>query len=109
MLGCPSRLGSSAIRVTQTLSLSLWISLSPHLTRSESHWFSICVVLSMSLILSLSSFFLARWLSHTACGILVPQPRVEAAPPALEARGLDHWATRAVPFPLFLTFSSLVP
>ena len=48
MLGCPSRLGGPAVRVTQTLSLSLWISLSPHLTQSESHWFSICVVLSMS-------------------------------------------------------------
>ena len=46
--GVPQGLGGPAVRVTQTLSLSLWISLSPHLTQSESHWFSICVVISRS-------------------------------------------------------------
>ena len=93
-VGVSLKAWGSAIRVTQTLSVSLWISLSPHLTRSESHWFSICVVLSMSLILFLSSFFLVHWPSHTACRILVPQPRMEPMPPALEVQGLNHWAAR---------------
>ena len=96
-VGVSLKAWGSAIRVTQTLSVSLWISLSPHLTRSESHWFSICVVLSMSLILFLSSFFLVHWPSHTACRILVPQPRMEPMPPALEVQGLNHWAARKVP------------
>ena len=33
-----------------------------------------------------------------ACGmILVPQPEIEPGPPALEARSVNHWTTRAVP------------
>ena len=32
-----------------------------------------------------------------ACGILVPQPGMEAAPPALEAQRLNHWTAREVP------------
>ena len=32
----------------------------------------------------------------TACGILVPWPGIQPAPPALEARGLHHWTTREV-------------
>ena len=31
-----------------------------------------------------------------ACGILVPQPGIEPAPPALEARSLNHWTTGEV-------------
>ena len=33
----------------------------------------------------------------TAWEILVPQPGVEPAPPALEAQSLNHWTTREVP------------
>ena len=32
-----------------------------------------------------------------ACGILVPQPGIEPAPPAVEARRPNHWTTREVP------------
>ena len=33
-----------------------------------------------------------------ACGILVPRPEIEPTPLALEARSLNHWSTRQVPF-----------
>ena len=35
--------------------------------------------------------------------ILIPQPGIEPAPPALEARSLNHWTAREVPdWTLFL-------
>ena len=38
-----------------------------------------------------------------ACGILVPQSRIESMPPAVEARSLNHWAAMEVPpFPIFI-------
>ena len=37
------------------------------------------------------------WLRYKACGMLVPQPGVEPAPPAVEAQSLNHWTTREVP------------
>ena len=46
------------------------------------------------------SFFF--WPCRTACGILVPQPGIEPASPALEAQSLDHWTTREVPQSLFI-------
>ena len=39
-------------------------------------------------------FFLA---ACTTCGILVPRPGIEPAPPALEAWSLKHWTAREVP------------
>ena len=47
-------------------------------------------------ICGLPLFFssLAMW---TACGILVPPPRIEPRPPALGAWSLNHWTTREVP------------
>ena len=45
--------------------------------------------------ISLSLFFF--WLHCTACGILVPRPGIEPAPPALEAWSLNHWTAREVP------------
>ena len=51
-----------------------------------SHTGSPSVSFFLCLILFLSSFFLVHWPSHTAHGILVPQPRMEAAPPALEVQ-----------------------
>ena len=38
-----------------------------------------------------------KGLSHTACGILVPRPRIEPLSPALEVWGLNHWTAREVP------------
>ena len=32
-----------------------------------------------------------------ACGILVPRPGIEPAPPALEAQSLNHWTAREAP------------
>ena len=37
----------------------------------------------------------------TACGILVPQPGIEPAPPAWEAQSLNHWTTTEALFPIF--------
>ena len=37
------------------------------------------------------------WPCHVACGILVPQPGVEPAPPAVEVQSLNHWTTKEVP------------
>ena len=42
-------------------------------------------------------FFFSFWLHCTACGILVPQPGIKPAPPALEAQSLNHWTTREIP------------
>ena len=32
-----------------------------------------------------------------ACGILVPQPGIESAPPPLEAQSPNHWIIRGSP------------
>ena len=37
------------------------------------------------------------WLHHVACRILFPQPGIEPAPPAVEARSLSRWTAREVP------------
>ena len=42
-------------------------------------------------------FFLAT--PQMARGVSVHQPGVEQAPPAVEARSLNHWTTREVPTP----------
>ena len=47
-------------------------------------------------------FFLIFWLCHMACGILVPPPGIEPAPPALETRSLNHWTAREVLNSLYL-------
>ena len=36
-----------------------------------------------------------------ACGILVPRPGILPEPRAVEARSLNHWTARAVPWTLF--------
>ena len=41
--------------------------------------------------------FLFFWPRPAACGILVPQPGIEPALPAVEAWSLNHWTTREVP------------
>ena len=42
-----------------------------------------------------SGFFF--WPCRAACGILVPQPGIKPAPPAVEAGSLNHWTAREVP------------
>lgn len=34
---------------------------------------------------------------YMVCGILVPEPGIQPAPPALEGQGLSHWTTKEVP------------
>ena len=41
-------------------------------------------------------FFKFFWLCHAAHGILVPWPRVEPLPCALEVHCLNHWNTRKI-------------
>ena len=38
-----------------------------------------------------------NFLCHMACGILVPQPGIESAPPPLEAQSPNHWIIRGSP------------
>ena len=42
------------------------------------------------------------WPHGAACGILVPRPGIELAPPALGAWSLSHWTAREVPILIFL-------
>ena len=35
-------------------------------------------------------------IQHIACGILIPQARIEPAPPALEAQSFNQWTSREV-------------
>ena len=49
----------------------------------------------LSLTLERQPFFFL-W-SRTVYGILVPQPGIEPAPPALEAQSLNLWTARKVP------------
>ena len=37
------------------------------------------------------------WLYHGACGIFVPPPGIEPAPPTVEAQSFNHWTTRESP------------
>ena len=50
---------------------------------------------------SLKLFF---WPCCTTYGILVPRPRIEPMPPALEAWSFNHWTAREVPSLLFFSF-----
>ena len=43
-------------------------------------------------------FFLPR---HVACRILVSQPGIQPAPPAVETRWPNHWTTKEVPSIIF--------
>ena len=42
-------------------------------------------------------FFFVVLVAHVVCGILIPQPGIKPALPALAVWGLNHWATREVP------------
>ena len=44
-----------------------------------------------------AAFFFFFWPRRAACGILVPQPGIKPAPPAVEAQSLNHWTAREVP------------
>jgi len=45
----------------------------------------------------LKNYFFIFWSHHAAYVILVPQPRIELVPPAVEARNPNHRTTREVP------------
>ena len=57
--------------------------------------------LILSWIHILFFFFFTFWTCRTACRILVPQPGIETAPLALEARSLNHWTAGEVPTCIF--------
>ena len=46
--------------------------------------------------LSFCNFYHFFWWCHSAYGILVPQPGIEPAPPALKVQSLDNWTAREV-------------
>ena len=47
-------------------------------------------------------FFGFFWPYHGAYGILVPQPGIDPAPPAVNARNLSYWTAREIPGPVVL-------
>ena len=51
--------------------------------------------------------FLFFWPSHTACGILVPQPGIEPRLSAVIERSPNHWTPREFPISLFSKSVSL--
>ena len=55
------------------------------------------------------SFFNLHFLKATACGILVPQPGIESAPPELEVGSLNHWTAWMVPRNFFLNSNLDIP
>ena len=57
----------------------------------------VCVLQLMSQKIFYFLFIYLFWLRHSACGILVPRPGIEPAPPAVEAQNLNHWTIREVP------------
>ena len=46
-------------------------------------------------------YYFYFWLYYVACRILVPQPRIELQPTAVEALSLNHWTTRESLRPTF--------
>lgn len=56
------------------------------------------ILLCWVLVVARGTFVAAYEVSFLAsCGILVPQPGIQPASPALEG-GLNHWTIREVPF-----------
>ena len=51
--------------------------------------------------LQFKKIFFISWSHHMACGILVPQPGITPATPAVEMRSLNHWTTKEV-FTIFV-------
>ena len=47
-------------------------------------------------------FYFFGWPSCTACGILVPQPGMQAVPPAVGVWSLNHWTAWVVQYFVFL-------
>ena len=58
-------------------------------------WLSIKYGLQMTAVFFVFCFFFS-WLHHVACGILVPWPRIELTPLALERLSLNQWNMREV-------------
>ena len=43
------------------------------------------------------NFYFIIWQCHLVCGILVPQPRIEPASPAVDVQSPNDWITREAP------------
>ena len=61
----------------------------------EGTWFRWAVPIPAPTWRALIFFFF--FFGRTACGILVPRPGIEPAPPAVEAQSLNRWTTREFP------------
>ena len=62
---------------------------------ASAHFLSLChSILTIFQTSSLLPFTYLFWSYHEACGILVPWPGVEPAPPALEVQSLKHWTAK---------------
>lgn len=75
-----------------------------HSQTSQTHKLSLFYTYMWACYFALLNAFLSffRFLGEgvcvcSACGILVPQPRIELMPAALETRSLNHWSSREVP------------
>ena len=49
------------------------------------------------MLFTLVESFLFLAVLMAACGISVPRPGIEPAPPAVETQSLNHWTTRKIP------------
>ena len=65
-----------------------------HVHLKTAAWLHLESDLSISFLSSSSFFFFCHTPRHV--GILVPQPRIELTPPAVEARRLNHWTSKDV-------------
>ena len=81
--------------VLSWLPISLGIPCTPLVCRI----FCFCYALSSSFLVCVFFFFFFFWL----CGILVPRPGIEPAPPAVEVQSLNHWTAREVPVCVFFS------
>ena len=63
----------------------------------ENEMYGMESIVNNTIVTLAQDFFLISWPLSAVSGILVPQPGVEPAPPALEAWSFNHLATREVP------------
>ena len=54
-------------------------------------------IFTLVLLSPLAQNFFVLSFGYPTCGILIPQPGIELAPPALEAQSLNCWTPRELP------------
>ena len=83
------------------------VSSCPHIIGCSSAWLYLSSPLCLECLGSHFFFLKIFWPHCEACGILVLQPKIEPAAPALELQSLSHWTTMGVPWPPFLLIEIL--